>query len=625
MKIAITFAENVLEVRKEEDGKPNEIWKKRLDNFEMKENEDTGLRVGKKKNRKILFWQPIGENILMVYTNKKGMVKASYAPERGAYLRVLEKICKVQHISLTKEGLSLQILVGVGRHEDLEISEAALKIGQRLYHPFVLPITDKNPVKVKDDDEFFIRKFHFPLDEMTKEMEETSSRFDIALKINGMDVTFPVKIELPDEDIKYQHVPMFSFFYKNQAVQIKHTSVGNVLYVCRPMEEEEKRLAFRFWESEKVSGWLYQKGKEEKEKSSQKVSLFYEKFCQKAEEGTFEIFDMAWKRNPKGAYFIINENAPDYQRIKNHPNVVKQYSKKYYELLFRANAYVSTETPFHLNIIRSNNKYFRRSIAENTFVFLQHGVTYMKCHGPNSPFLAGREMEPDYIVVNSEKEKAAVHRMMGIDNSRILKTGMGIFSKISYKHLNQDSDDIAVVMLTWKPYEDNMEDFTKSSYYQNTLAIYNMLRKYLPADHIWIVVHPKTGAHLEKTELAPSIWKKPISEALSIAKLLITDYSSVCYNSFYQGGGVVFFQEDLEFYEKENGKLIPKDDEYIGKRTFSLEELDAVLREGCRDGKIQLDAFRTEEFERRYKTINEFSDGKNMERLCEKLKELGLI
>ena len=112
---------------------------------------------------------------------------------------------------------------------------------------------------------------------------------------------------------------------------------------------------------------------------------------------------------------------------------------------------------------------------------------------------------------------------------------------------------------------------------------------------------------------------------LSTAKLLITDYSSVCYNSFYQGGGVVFFQEDLEFYEKENGRLIPKEDEYIGKRAFSLEELNAILKEGLSDGKIQLDAFRTEEFERRYRLINEFSDGKNMERLCNKLEELGLI
>lgn len=624
MKISVTFQNDVLEIQKKGDGLQAEIWQKKLEDFEFKKNISTGMTVENKKLRKILFWKPIEDNILMVYT-RTGEIKACYAPSRGAYLRVLERVCNVQHISLTKAGLSLQLQVGVVSDKELSFGEAALVIGERIRQPFDMPVSSKSLDKVKKDDPFFIRKFHFDLDELTREMEETSSRFDIAIRINGLDVTFPVKIEVPDEIEKYQHVPMISFFHKDHAVQIKHTLVGNVLFVCRPMEEVEKTRSFRFWESEPVSGWLYRRGRKEKERSDKKVSLFYEKFCQKAEEGTFEIFDMAWKRNPEGAYFIINEKSPDYAKIKDHPNVVKQYSKKYYELLFRANTYISTETPFHLNVIRSNNKYYRRSIAENTFVFLQHGVTYMKCHGPNSPFLAGREMEPDYIVVNSEKEKAAVHRMMGIDESRILKTGMGIFSKIAYKHLNEDSEDMALIMLTWKPYEDNMEDFTKSTYYQNTMAIYQMLREYLPAEKIRVVIHPKTGAHLEKTELAPSIWRGPISEALQTAKLLITDYSSVCYNSFYQGGGVVFFQEDLKFYEKENGKLIPKDDEYIGRRIFSLPELKAVLEEGCRDGRIHLDYFRTEEFERRYHSINEFSDGKNMERLCEKLIELGLI
>ena len=381
MKISVTFTDNVLEVRKEGEGSQAEIWQKKFDDFELKKNVSTGLTVENKKLRKILFWQPFGENILMVYT-RSGEVKASYAPSRGAYLRVLERMCNVQHISLTKDGLSLQLQVGVVDDGTFTFEDAVLVIGERARQPFDIPVSKKTLAGVKDDDPFFIRKFHISMDELTRTMEETSSRFDIALKVNGMDVTFPVKIEVPDENIKYQHVPMISFFYKNDAVQIKHTGVGNVLFVCRPLEEVEKTASFRFWESDAVSGRLYRKGKEEKKKSSLKVSLFYEKFCQKAEEGTFEIFDMAWKRNPKGAYFIISGDSPDYERIKNHPNVVKQYSRKYYELLFRANAYISTETPFHLNVIRSNNKYYRRSIAENTFVFLQHGVTYMKCHGP---------------------------------------------------------------------------------------------------------------------------------------------------------------------------------------------------------------------------------------------------
>lgn len=88
---------------------------------------------------------------------------------------------------------------------------------------------------------------------------------------------------------------------------------------------------------------------------------------------------------------------------------------------------------------------------------------------------------------------------------------------------------------------------------------------------------------------------------------------------------MVFFQEDLAHYEKENGKLIPDDDEYIGKRAFSFKELEIILQEGLENGWIILEQFRTEEFERRYHSINEFCDGKNIERICDSLTELHLL
>ena len=75
---------------------------------------------------------------------------------------------------------------------------------------------------------------------------------------------------------------------------------------------------------------------------------------------------------------------------------------------------------------------------------------------------------------------------------------------------------------------------------------------------------------------------------------------------------------------------VVEDDEYIGKRVFSLEALDDVLREGIVTeaggrGRILLSSFRTEEFERRYHLINEYSDGKNIERICDALRTRGLI
>ena len=127
---------------------------------------------------------------------------------------------------------------------------------------------------------------------------------------------------------------------------------------------------------------------------------------------------------------------PDYEKIKNNKNVIKKYSFKYYWLYYNATNFISSDTPVHLNILRSNDKYFRKAMYDKSFIFLQHGITYLKCHGKNSPYIKGKEGEFKYIIVGSEKEKDVVVDMLRYDEEQILKTGLPIFSKIKYNHIN---------------------------------------------------------------------------------------------------------------------------------------------------------------------------------------------
>ena len=198
-------------------------------------------------------------------------------------------------------------------------------------------------------------------------------------------------------------------------------------------------------------------------------------------------------------------------------------------------------------------------------------------------------------------------------------------ARFFYNHINQDSEDFVTIMLTWKTYEEQLYNFEESSYYKNVVEIYEKLKKYIDKDKIIIIGHPKANELLINTDLNNSLWKAPISKALEKTKLLITDYSSVCYNSFYQGAGVVFYQDDLQKYEMENGHLIPNDDEYIGKRAFNINELENILKDTIKENKIDLSKVRTKEYEENYKTINEFTDGKNIDRIYEELVRLGLV
>jgi CDP-glycerol glycerophosphotransferase (TagB/SpsB family) len=249
----------------------------------------------------------------------------------------------------------------------------------------------------------------------------------------------------------------------------------------------------------------------------------------------------------------------------------------------------------------------------------------MKSLTKNSPYTFGREGAPDYIIVSSEKEKDVTADMMKIDESRILNTGLGALSTVGYKHINQDSENYVTIMLTWKAYEENIYNFEETTYYQNTVQVYNMLKKFVNPENIIVLAHPKVNELIHHTDLKNSLWDKSIAMALEKTKLLITDYSSVCYNAYYQGAGVVFYQPDLELYELDNGKLIPNDNEYIGERTYTPEELETVLENVITNNEIQLDKLRNQHTDEVYKTINEFSDGKNIDRICQKLIELNFV
>ena len=74
-----------------------------------------------------------------------------------------------------------------------------------------------------------------------------------------------------------------------------------------------------------------------------------------------------------------------------------------------------------------------------------------------------------------------------------------------------------------------------------------------------------------------------------------------------------------------NGELVPNDDEYIGKRAFNIDQLEDIIKETIEDGKIDLNKIRTKEFEEIHESINEFSDGKNIERIYDELIKHKLI
>lgn len=537
---------------------------------------------------------------------------------------------KVLGIKLNKKYLKVKVLAYIINSNDSDIGECRFYIDSETYKECQLKQYPKQISKRKMITDKNVYTFKFKVSDILKDESRINGSIRFGVNINGEEINY--KIGIRDKRIldgkvepKFYKVPMRGIYVKSFAIHLRRTIKSNLVLVRRKKEPIEDTMKFKILESKFISFIMYHLGKICGKLRRKKINLFYEKFAEKAEEGVFDLCQMCEKSHNTKNYFVIDKNKPDYERIKGYDNVIVKYSLKFYWLLYNTQTFIASEAPGHLNVLRSNNKYFRRAIYDKKFIFLQHGIIYMKNLGKTSVFVKGMDGESEYIIVSSEKEKNVVSEMLNMEKENILKTGLAMYSNLEYKHINQNSDDYITIMLTWRPYEEQLYNFEKSTYYKDVIDIYNVLSKYIDEDKILIIPHPKVYKLLKNTKLKDRQWKKPISEALKKTKLLITDYSSICYNAFYQGAGVIFYQSDLEIYEEENGKLIPTDDEYIGKRVFDINALEEIIKSSVKNKKINLKELRTKEYEDNYKLINEFSDGKNIERIYNELLRLGFI
>ena len=644
-KIEVSFKKNVLTINKKNTRKDNKnIEKIDISTLDRDVEYESKITATSEKEKNKIFlkmkmkdkslnnisedeeiFSSEDSSMILVYS-QNGKIKYIHGSENKVYKKIIKLRYKVMHMSLNKKYLKLKILAYIVNPYDIKINETKFYIDELLGKKCDLKQYKQQISKLEMLKDKNIYIFKFKMDDILSDESIINGAIRFTLNIDKSEIDYKIgKFNKRIKEKKYYNLPMKSIYVKDFAVHIRRTIAGNLVLVKRKVEDIEKTFKFRLMESKFVSFMLYNIGKICTKLRKKKINLFYEKFAAKAEEGVYDICKLCKNSDRTKNYFVIDKNSPYYAEIKNDKNVIVKNSFKFYWLFYNTNCFIASEAPSHLNVLRSNNKYFRKATYDKKFVFLQHGIIYMKNLGINSTFSKQKEGESNYMVVSSEKERDVVVEMLGYDEEQLIKTGLGMYSKIEYNHINQKSDNIVTIMLTWKPYEEQLYDFEKSSYYKNVVDIYNMLAKYMKKDNIIIIGHPKAYSLLVNTGLKNSLWNKPISKALEKTKLLITDYSSVCYNSFYQGAGVIFYQEDLEKYEAENGKLIPNNDEYIGKRAFNLKELESIIKETIENNNIKLDKVRTKEFENNYKTINEFTDGKNIDRIYEKLVELKLV
>ena len=358
----------------------------------------------------------------------------------------------------------------------------------------------------------------------------------------------------------------------------------------------------------------------------QDIILMYEKNCSRYEESASVLYEKLIDAGHDNVYFIVDMSIPAVQDLdeKYKKNLIDKDSDRHLEYFFACDKFISSETIDHALQLRIANKAVQDKINGKglSYVFLQHGVMYMV--SLNSKLRTGFRQKKGYklhrTVVSSEAEAQHFIDMAGMSHEDLYVTGLASFDT-SYR--NEGADRI-IIMPTWRRWEANQaeEDATQTGYFRMIGRMYDSVPDDLK-DKVIILPHPLIAEKFRGEHAFGDhfLMADSYDKVFRDCGLLITDYSSIAYDAFYRGANVVFDWMDLDECMEHYGEgthLMLNDGNVFGRACRSAEE----LRKAVKDSYMKP---QSEEDLARYRKIVEFHDGRNSERIIEKLIEDGII
>lgn len=361
------------------------------------------------------------------------------------------------------------------------------------------------------------------------------------------------------------------------------------------------------------------------------IWLVFEKFCTMAQDNGYYFFKYCMENlteeEKKNIYYVIDKNAPDYSKVKQYgKHVIPFMSLKHCIYILAASLYVGSDAKSHLYAWRSKTSLIRSKMINRPIFFLQHGVTALK--DVSKIFGVNGSSAMTYFTTTSKFEQEIVVNELHYKKENAPITGFTRWDVL--EDTSSKEDRLILMMPTWRSWLEEVtdEDFQKSDYYinyshilqDNTLV--NILEKYNV--RMIFYIHPKFASFQknftvvgDRITLVP-FGSEPLNEIIKKCHMLITDYSSVCWDVYYQKKPVVFYQFDFDKYNIAHGSFIDMETELFGRRATDEKTLLRHVEECISSGFKMLD-----EDEKKHSYYFEYIDDKNSQRTYEYLKKKG--
>ncbi|SNT38536.1 CDP-glycerol glycerophosphotransferase, TagB/SpsB family [Bacillus sp. OK838] len=327
------------------------------------------------------------------------------------------------------------------------------------------------------------------------------------------------------------------------------------------------------------------------------IWLIYEKTADRAQDNGYYFFKYIYENHKhQQAYYIIKPDSEDYPKLEGMRNrVVEFMSFKYMVYMFSAQLLVSSETKGHAYDIRIQKGRIRKAMNYKPLVFLQHGVIGLK--KLNSIFKKSSINAPSLFVVSSPAEGKIIQNHFGYSKKELIVSGLPRWDVIE----NKSKGKSILLMPTWRVWLENLpfEEVEKSEYVQvfRTFLQSKELSQLLEQHDLtlYFYLHPKFEDfidHFSNNNHRIIISnEQDLNSLLMQTSMLITDYSSVAWDMFYQKKPVIFYQFDLETYNKYQGSYMDLDHELFGDQVFTTEKLISTIKDYTETGFEEKEGF----------------------------------
>ncbi|MDD6728779.1 MAG: CDP-glycerol glycerophosphotransferase family protein [Eubacteriales bacterium] len=328
------------------------------------------------------------------------------------------------------------------------------------------------------------------------------------------------------------------------------------------------------------------------------IWIVYEKFCKMAQDNGYYFFkycmDSLPKEENKNIYYIIDKRSPDYENIKKYKkNVIQFMSVRHMLYILSMKICISSDSKSHLYAWRTKPSLIKRGIGKKKELFLQHGVTALKqvhqLFGKK-----GTSAMTYFVTTGRVEQEIAVSELLYNEKTAPI-TGFARWDVLENKE--DEKDRFILLMPTWRSWLEEVsdEEFINSDYFKkySSLMKNKRLDEILKAGNTRLVfyIHPKFAGYIDNFKESVSdritcipMGQEPLNELMMKCSMLITDYSSVCWDVYYLDKPVLFYQFDYDMYKVAHGSYINMETDLFGNRSTDenalLDDIEHFVQNG---------------------------------------------